>query len=147
MSIIWDHYIWPQDMPLDMTKLHAVEHTWGIRFPQDYKDCVQVNQGKTPEPSVFSFGDSYETVLNELYHFESTPIDSNIVENQKSMSRGDVPDHIYVFAGDPAGNQICFDYRRSDTQPTVLLLHYDGDPKDALVPLADSFTAFLALLH
>lgn len=147
MAIIWEHYLWSQDMPLDMTKLEAVEHAWGIQFPQDYKDCIAVNQGKTPNPNEFSFGDGYATVFNHLYHFERHPSNSNIVESQRSLQMGELPANVYVFACDPAGNSICFDYRESDSQPNVVLWHHDAEPEVELVHVADSFTAFLEQLY
>ena len=147
MAITWNHYTWPQDLPLDMAKLRAVEKAWGITFPQDYVDCVRDNQGKTPEPASFEFGDGFETSLNDLYHFEPSPSGSNIVENQKRMQMGDVPERIFVFAGDPAGNRICFDYRQSNSAPKVVILDYEVDPEHALVPVADSFTELIAKMR
>jgi hypothetical protein len=59
---------------------------------------------------------------------------------------GDIPAGIYVFASDPAGNRLCFDYRTSATAPAIVILHYDNPVEAALIPVAENFTALLALL-
>lgn len=147
MAIRWNPYNFPQERPLDLAKLRAVEQAWGVRFPQDYVDCVLANQGKSPEPAGFEFGDGYETALNDLYHYEASPADSNIVRCQEAMARADVPPGIYAFAGDPAGNPICFDFRASPTAPRVVLLDYERAQENALVPVAASFTELLDKLR
>lgn len=147
MALTWNPYVWPADMPLDLAKLRAVEQSWGIRFPQDYVDCVRLNQGKTPEPASFEFGDGYETSLNELFHFEPSPAGSNIVANQERMAMGGVPERVFTFAGDPAGNRLCFDYRHSDSAPSIVLLDYERDEENALVPVAESFGELLSRLR
>lgn len=147
MDVTWNHYVWPADLPLDLAKLRAVEQAWGIRFPQDYVDCVRVNQGKTPEPASFAFGDGYETSLNELFHFEPSPAGSNIVQNQERLAMGGVPEGVYTFASDPAGNRLCFDYRASASAPAIVLLDYERDEENALVPVAASFSELLAKLR
>lgn len=147
MALRWNHYAWPQDKPLDLARLREVERAWGISFPPDYVDCIREHQGKTPEPAGFETVDGTQTSLNDLYHFEPSPSDSNIVKSQEAMQRGGVPEGLFVFASDPAGNCICFDYRRSASAPSVVLLDYERDAENAVVPVADSFTALLDKLH
>ena len=62
MAISWDPYVWPQALPLTLNKLRAAEQRLGVRFPQDYVDCVLQHQGQTPEPCTFSYGDGYSRV-------------------------------------------------------------------------------------
>jgi hypothetical protein len=147
MAIRWHHYNFAQDRPLDPARLRAAEQVLGVRFPQDYVDCVSQHQGKSPEPANFEFGDGYETALNDLYHFEASPADSNIVESQGALARARVPAGIVAFAGDPAGNPICFDFRASATAPGVVLLDYERAPENAIVPVAASFTELLDKLR
>jgi hypothetical protein len=147
MAIRWRHYNFPQDRPLDPVKLRAAEQVLGVRFPQDYVDCVSQHQGKSPEPARFEFGDSYETVLNDLYHFEASPADSNIVASQGALARARVPVGIVAFAVDPAGNPICFDFRASGMAPGVVLLDYERARENAIVLVAASFTELLEKLR
>jgi SMI1-KNR4 cell-wall len=148
-TIIWSNYVWQREMPpLDLAKLHAVETAWGITFPADYIECVRVNQGKSPEPSIFSFGEGFETVLNHLYHFNDEPKDSSILTCQESLSAGGIwPDHLIVFACDPGGNQICFDYGLSKSQPSVAIIDHDTGPEGSYTPVAKNFSGFLDMLH
>ena len=68
------------------------------------------------------------------------------IRTDTAAKRG-VPEGLFVFASDPAGNCICFDYRRSASAPSVVLLDYERDAENAVVPVADSFTALLDKLH
>ncbi len=147
MDIRWHHYTWPQDRPLDLAALRAVESAWGIRFPGDYVDCVRQHQGKTPEPASFAFGDGFETSLNDLCHFEPSPADSNILRSQEAMQRAGAPEGLFIFATDPAGNPLCFDYRQSASAPGVVLLDYEAEAEQAVAPVASSFSALLERLR
>lgn len=146
MAVTWDHYTWQQEMPLDLAKLRAVEQAWGIRFPQDYVDCVLTNQGKSPSPGCFAYGGDSSSVVNSLLHYESSPNWDNIEESQRSMSLTDPPAGVYVFAEDPSGNRICFDYRAGG-RPSVVMLDYNAEEENTLVPVANSFTALLEMLY
>ncbi len=146
MAISWEPYVWPQALPLTLNKLRAAEARLGVKFPQDYVDCVLQHQGQTPEPCTFSYGDGYSSVLNELYHFEDSPSTSSQRAAQQSLDTGGVPAGVVAFAGDPAGNHLCFDFRANAAVPTVVILDYEAGGENPLVPVAQSFTELLGQL-
>jgi SMI1 / KNR4 family (SUKH-1) len=142
----WIFYTWQHEMPLDPAKLQAVESRWGIRFPRDYVDCVLRHQGKSPSPDTYRYGDGESSVVNSLLHFENSPNWYNIEAAQRAMQMTGPPCDIYVFAEDPMGNLICFDYRAGG-EPAVVLLDYNAAEENTFVPLAPSFSAFLDQLY
>jgi cell wall assembly regulator SMI1 len=146
MAISWDPFVWPQTLPLTMDKLRAAETRLGVRFPQDYVDCVLHHQGQTPEPCTFDFGDGYSSVFNVLYHYEVSPSTSSQQAAQESLAVGGVPAGVVAIAGDPAGNHLCLDFRANAAAPTIVLLDYEAAGENPLVPVADSFSELLARL-
>ena len=146
MAVTWEPYVWPQALPLTPAKLREAEQRLGVHFPQDYVDCVLQHQGETPEPSVFRYGDGYSSVLNELYHFEDSPAASSQRAAQASLETGGVPAGIVAFAGDPAGNHLCFDFRADPDAPTVVILDYEAGGGNPLLPVARSFSELLSML-
>lgn len=58
-----------------------------------------------------------------------------------------VPQGIYPFAATGAGDFICFDYRRSQTAPSVVFYFAEDEGEEAIYPIAGSFTEFLSKLH
>jgi cell wall assembly regulator SMI1 len=147
MAISWQPYVWPQALPLTLAKLRAAEQRLGVRFPQDFVDCVLQHQGETPEPCTFDYGDGYSSVLNELYHFEDSPSASSQAAAQKSLEIGGVPAGVVAIAGDPAGNHLCLDFRADPQAPIVVMLDYEAGGDNPLVPVAKTFTELLAQLH
>lgn len=146
MAISWEPYVWPQALPLKLNKLRSAEQRLGVRFPQDYVDCVLRHQGQTPETFTFTYGDGYRTVLNELYHFELGPRTSSQQAAQKSLGMGGVPAGVVAIAGDPAGNHLCLDFRADPAAPTVVILDYEAGDDNPLVPVAATFTELLSNL-
>jgi cell wall assembly regulator SMI1 len=145
-GVVWSPYIWPGPRPLDMARLRAAEAKAGVRFPQDYVECLRAHQGMTPDPCEFPFGDGFTTVFNVLLHFDADTATDRIVELQDILRDSDAPGGLHVFATDPAGNLICFDFRDRPDAPVVVILDHEGDAKEPL-PVAATFTDFLALLR
>ncbi len=144
--IRWEPYCWPEARPLSSGRLHAFAASRGIAFPKDFTDCILENQGMTPTPCEFPFGDGYSTVLNNLLHFEDAPKSDSVSFQQESLETSDAPAGLIVFAIDPAGSPICFDFRRDAGVPSVVIFDHEQNA-DEPVFIASGFTAFLALLR
>ena len=147
MAIRWNAYLWPQMRPLSLDRLRAAERRLGVRLPQDYVDCVLQHQGETPEPAIFDYGQGFRSVFNELYHFEERPSSSSQRLAQQSLDFGAVPAGIVAFAGDPAGNHLCFDFRADPGAPRVVIVDYEAGGNNPLLPVAENFTALLEMLR
>jgi cell wall assembly regulator SMI1 len=147
MAVSWTPYVWPHEVPLAPHTLRAAERRLGVTFPADYVACVLLNQGKTPDPSLFDFGDGFSTVLNQLYHFEASPSTANVLHAHEHLTTAGVPSEIVPFAGDPAGNHICFDFRGHAAMPTVVILDHEVEGEHAFVPVAAGFSDLLAKLR
>lgn len=147
MAVSWTPYVWSHEVPLALARLRAAERALGVTFPRDYVECVLLNQGKTPEPNGFDFGDGFNTVLNQLYHFEPTPSTANLLHAHAHLATVGLPSDVVPFAGDPAGNHLCFDFRGHAAMPTVVMLDHEVEGEHTLVPVAASFTDLLAKLR
>ncbi len=146
MAVHWTPYVWPHALPLEPDRLRAAEQRLGVRFPQDYVDCVLQHQGQTPEPATFRYGEGGSTVFNELYHFEDSPATSSQRAAQESLETAGLPAGLVPFAGDPAGNHMCFDFREHAQTPTVVMLDHDAAGEDMLKSVAASFSELLEKL-
>ncbi len=100
----------------------------------------------TPEPCTFRFSAGFTSVFNVLLHFDADTTTDRISDLQDILRDSDAPRGLHVFATDPAGNLICFDFRDRPDAPVVVILDHEGDV-NAPIPVAASFTAFLAMLH
>lgn len=59
------------------------------------------------------------------------------------MLKPHVPTGIFPFADTPGGQHICFDYRNTPAQPTIVLVTVEMD----IYPIANSFSEFLEMMH
>ena len=57
-----------------------------------------------------------------------------------------MPAGLVAFAGDPAGNHLCFDFRGNAAEPTVVLLDYEAGGDNPLRPVASTFTELMGML-
>ncbi|MDF2934934.1 MAG: hypothetical protein K0Q90_307 [Paenibacillaceae bacterium] len=127
------------DGPLEASVIEAVEKRLGVIFPEDYKACVRLHNGGYPRPDSFGGEDGDSMVFNNLISFTSSYLNMGMfVEEFKE-------DRILPFARDPFGGHICFDYRHTEQNPTVVFWdHEEGE--DFLEPVCETFTALLEQL-
>jgi hypothetical protein len=60
---------------------------------------------------------------------------------------GELPQKVVPFGEDAGGDYSCFDYRSSDSNPTVVYWHHERAGDDSISPLAPSFTHLLEMLR
>ncbi|WP_047155528.1 SMI1/KNR4 family protein [Aneurinibacillus tyrosinisolvens] len=126
-------------------EIKAVEDQWGVTFPSDYREVAKEYHGCTPlRKKALNIGER-EEAFKFLLSFS---------ENSKSLYILDVynnikdrlVDNVYPFANDPFGNCYCFDYRQSNTQPTIVFWDHEEayeNPEEGLSYLCNSFAELL----
>lgn len=143
------------DAPVDRVAVTVVEEAWGVRFPEDYVQCVLLNGGGSPDPCCFAVGEA-EEVFDTLLNFQGphpwkAVSENRIVDYYATMTRqGLLPERVYPFAYDPGGNYLSFDYRTPAQEPSVVFLAHeelDADGHFRAYPVCTSFTHLLDSLH
>lgn len=126
-------------------EIRRVEEALGVRFPEDYRDCVRHCHGGRPQPNEFLFEDpdigTMGSDLGILLSFDPDDIE-NIVDTYRRLSPF-LPPSIIPFADDGGGDFMCFDFR-SPGPPSVVYWHHG---EEDVVHLSESFSSFLALLE
>lgn len=110
-------------------------------FPEDFLDVAAERQGVCPVPGAFDLPNGFTQAVEHLLHFEPDSF-SNIVTRRFPLEAV-LDDGVVPFAECLGSDVLCFDFRLDRDAPTVAYWSVDT----GLVPLADSFTGFVALLH
>jgi hypothetical protein len=135
--------------PLDRAEIKALESEWGVKFPEDYVQCVLKNDGGSPSLMVFDFPGHPEAVFNNLlsFHDPEAEYDSDGIRETYRAVRRRLPEGVYPIAGDPFGNLICFDYRDSTDAPEVVFWDHEAPKKRAISRICATFTELLESLY
>ena len=137
--------------PIDRSAITEVEQAWGIRFPEDYVKCVLENHGGNPRPNGVRVGQG-SAVFNSLLNFNpphpwrATTPDRMVDYYSNLIAQNLLPNDVYPFAFDPAGNYFAFDYRNSASAPSIVFLEHELETEEGYlydVPVAESFTEML----
>lgn len=126
----------------DDEAVRRTERALRVRFPADFLEVARAHQGAAPDPARIDLPDGSVTAVGHLLHFEEEPWLSNIVSRgfplEGVLAKGVIP-----FAQDIGGDVFCFTYRKTPDRPSVVYWSVDT----GMVPLAESFSAFVDLLH
>ncbi|ETA69193.1 SMI1/KNR4 family protein [Methanolobus tindarius DSM 2278] len=129
--------------PIGDKEISEVENIFGIKFPNDYKECIKKYHGGSPKLSCFDFKERKGAVFNNLLSFEPNDKYDYIVKI-RNIVEGMV-ECIYPFAADPFGNFICFDYRDGKNKSPKVVF---WDHEIAYVcHICDSFTELISKLY
>lgn len=132
----------PNPPPAAKEAVRLAQNQLRVDFPADFLAVAKDHQGAAPQPAKIALPNGFTTAVAHLFHFESTPFISNIVGAwlpvQKVLDKGIIP-----FAADVGGDLFCFSYRQDYDNPPVVFWGVDF----GVVPLAPSFTEFVALLR
>lgn len=137
--------------PLSEQQVGGAEQLRGVRFPEDYRQCVRVNHGAYPDPAGF------------LVPCEPSPLGSGVgclltldpyaPDNLFALlsylsTDQQIPHFVVPIATDGGGDFICLDYRSDLTRcnPTVVYWCHELEGEEGFVPMAATFTEFLAKL-
>lgn len=138
-KIIWQHV----HEPVDENTIKKIEDSFGISFPHDYKDCIMKFNGGRPKPNIFNFVDDGEGTLGYLLSFTRNPK----IETVYGLISEYLPESVFPFATDSAGNMLCFDYRKDKHSPSIVFYNHEEDDEDAIELVCESFTDLLESLH
>jgi cell wall assembly regulator SMI1 len=129
--------------PIEDKEIFEVENILGIKFPDDYKECVKKYHGGSPKPSSFDFKERKGAVFNNLLSFD--PYDKyDYIVKVRNIVEGMV-EGVYPFAADPFGNFVCFDYRDEKNNPPKVVF---WDHEIAYIcHICDNFTDFISKLY
>lgn len=100
----------------------GVESAWNVKLPQDYIECATYNHGGSPDPEEFLVEDRARVFGTLLSYCKSSP--DNIMKVYNGI-KDQLPRGIFPFGCDPAGNYICFDYRKSDINPCIIFWEHE----------------------
>lgn len=143
MNIQWEPYLWSEPHPVDSQVLDQLEHRWKVKLPELYRELVSAYQGMGPEPCAFDVGtgnDAFSVLLIVSADIEKEAYSVNKAHRvlEPHVSAG-----IFPFALTPGGEYLCFDYRGSPSQPSVVLVTAGM----SIHPVADNFTSFMNGLY
>ncbi|MGE7856262.1 MULTISPECIES: SMI1/KNR4 family protein [Bacillus] len=127
-------------------QIKQLEQNLGVKFPNDFIECVQKYDGGYPTPDTFTIPNQDENSLNNLLTVDSNRKYSILETYNHTKDR--LPNKIYPFARDPFGNLLCFDYRNNPISPTIVFWdHEEEEIEVATSPVCSTFTELLDSLH
>lgn len=127
-----------EETPLDEKVISEVELLFGVKLPEDYKQCIKENNGGYPEPNAFDWDDgSTGSVFNNLISFTNKDLNIKMFAELSEQ-------RLFPIADDPFGNLICFDYRYNERSPKIVF--YDHE-EQTICLVCDSFIALLERLY
>lgn len=95
----------------------------GYELPEDYIECVALNNGANVEPDLFHVG-TIEKVFGTLLSYDQDN-DEYIVDVFNSYKAA-LPNGLVPFAFDPAGNLLCFDYKNHESNPVIVFWEHEN---------------------
>lgn len=140
--VTWHEGAIDKPTPASDQVVRQAEDELRVPLPADFLAIARNHQGARPEPAGIDLRDGFVTDVDCLFHFADSPFTSNILA--AGFPYEDVlPKGIIPFARDIGGDVFCFNYRDDYDNPSVVFFGSGF----GMIPLAPSFTAFLALLH
>lgn len=133
--------------PATSEAIARIEAELGVPLPPAYLELATEFHGATAvSGNRFSYAHPrlgpVGTALYELLRLGP----AGIVSRNRDLDEG-LPPGVVAF-GDCGGDYVCFDYRSGvgEEGPPVVYWNHEGDDDEALIPLAASFAAFVAML-
>jgi cell wall assembly regulator SMI1 len=111
------------ERPVSEQEIRKVEEELNVTFPADYKQCVQVNHGASPEQFVLDV-EGIERAFGSLLMVNTPESASDIVRTYESY-KDTLPKDIIPFADDPGGNLVCFDYKDHKGNPIIVFWEHE----------------------
>lgn len=140
--VTWHDSLIPNPALASDAAVRNAERALRVRFPADFLAVARVHQGAVPNPADITLPDGAVTAVKNLLHFEDEPGMWNIIARRFPVE-GVLEKGVIPFAEDIGDDLFCFNYRQTPDAPTVVFWGVDT----GMVPLAASFTEFVALLH
>ncbi|MEI4800390.1 SMI1/KNR4 family protein [Bacillus sp. FJAT-51639] len=126
--------------------IQQVEQYFGVKFPNDFVECVKLHDGGHPRPKAFDIQGQDGSAFSNLLTFDLESQYSIIQRYENIKDR--LVDKVYPFGRDSFGNFLCFDYRNDLQSPTVVFWeHEEEEMEKAVYPVCSSFTELLDSLR
>lgn len=129
--------------------IKKIERYFGVELPTDYAECAVANNGGRPWEDKFETSKGTTEQFNLLFDLRDNSQVWNPIEVYEDI-RDRLEGKIIPFADDPGGNMLCFDYRKTKSNPKIVFWDHEianTNPKKALTPACDTFTDLLNMLH
>lgn len=128
----------------------AVENALGVRFPSDFRACIQECHGGSPSNRSFrvpAAGIQFGSCLAVLLSF-SCDDPENILKTCGCLM-DQLPNGLIPFATDGGGDYMCFDFNALNAEgtPTVVYWHRAGLAENEFTKLSKDFSGFLESLN
>ncbi|MDQ0114059.1 SMI1/KNR4 family protein [Paenibacillus harenae] len=114
--VIWDN---PSSM-ITESMIKEVEHSLGVKFPDDFIKIILEHNGSGPIPAIFKVG-STPKIFGYLRSFHATDDNSILKVNQAIKCM--LPEKVISIAKTADGDYICYDF--SSTEPTLVYAEMD----------------------
>lgn len=151
--------LYDEGIKLSEEDIISYEKELNIKFPEKYVEFLLESNGGTPEEDlVFDFMDSasnkkISTDIREFYVFyknDESSYDDIIKVNIIMKNDNLIPDDIWIFADDSAGNPICMKIEGEDIGSVFFCDHELEDVDNGYLlmsKIANSFNEFLEMLY
>ncbi|MFC3873455.1 SMI1/KNR4 family protein [Neisseria musculi] len=150
--------IWRDYGALNKSLINEFAEKTGVVFPKSYIILLSKHDYLYPEENTFRFtNNDGEIDERDIVFFGYK---QNYLEGQDIYSYSKIDDDysygkkIIAFGGSANGDYICFDYRRNNKDPSIILMSHDdfyedeeGNTKMVTNHIADSFDDFLEMLY
>lgn len=126
---------------VNIEDIKYIESTLGIKLPEDYIECVMVNNAGYPDKFNFDIEDKRGKVFEYLLGISKD--DEDNIMDVYFRCKSDLPKGVIPFARDGFGNYICFKYTTIDKYEVVF---YNHDNQEIYF-ISNSFLEFINKLY
>ena len=147
-------YLWKEEKPkFNLQGIKDIEKQYLILFPQDFLYFFKDNFGNKSVTNLLSMEKGNDIVSHFLHVQNLPPSDKRYIYSIKYQIEefeGNISEKIIPFMITKTSNLVCFDFRRSDSVPEVVLVLSDriedGESKSVKF-VAKCFSSFLRKLE
>lgn len=129
--------------------IERIERYFKIKLPEDYVKCALKYNGGTPDAfNIFDINGDSGSFQNLIDIRENSP-HGDIIESYENI-KDRLIGKIVPFGKESCGNLICFDYRNSTENPSVVFWDHERaflNPAEGLTFICNTFSEFLDLLY
>ena len=137
-------------LPLRDELIDAVSKIIQFELPKDYIECVKQFHGGQPKNNSLTInigGSPWGIGFGALLTLDPLESNENVIGALSSLRKYHGVENYYlpiVVGG--AGDYLCFDYSKSQNNPTIVFWFHELEGTEAIFPVANSFTELLSML-
>jgi hypothetical protein len=133
--------------PVSVENIKECEEFFAVPFPDIYKETVLNFNGGHPQPYCFDLGGEKGKVFDRLLSV-SRENKWNIYAAAEILR--ETSENLIPFGSDPFGNDLCFDYSKTDSDPAVVFHDHERAYEDENYHgefICSGFAEFLYMLY